>query len=206
MSEAREQYPSDYADALAPAPLRYAADHTTLQTLLEAVRNRDPIQKAVTADALSEHGREAEAEFLRSGHPVFIHNGQVFPATGELAQKYAHPFLRSALETALWSETDNDGNPLDQNHTVRDYEPDTVGWIYDTAADFLRDHGHLIGEAMESEAGHNWWLTRNGHGAGFRDSPEVWGYDAGRKLTEGARRQGGMTLNAFDGKVHGLPF
>lgn len=39
-------------------------------------------------------------------------------------------------------------------------------------------------------AGHDFWLTRNGHGAGFGDGD--WPEEAGEKLSEAARSFGGV--------------
>lgn len=43
----------------------------------------------------------------------------------------------------------------------------------------------LVGDRLPdfSHAGHDFWLTRNGHGAGFWDSPEVYGEDLADELT-----------------------
>jgi len=98
----------------------------------------------------------------------------------------------SYLETAVWSSNDWDdmrnGNPapLDENHTWHDFtseayaaaeadckrflelleaancmpDPDGRVWsLYEFAEDIQCD----------SRIGHDFWLTRNGHGAGFWD-------------------------------------
>jgi len=40
------------------------------------------------------------------------------------------------------------------------------------------------------QIGHDLWLTRNGHGAGFWDKPEIYGADNARVLTLMARAMG----------------
>lgn len=42
-------------------------------------------------------------------------------------------------------------------------------------AAFMAEYGWMIREINSSQAGHDFWLTRNHEGAGFWDSPEVWG-------------------------------
>ena len=57
-------------------------------------------------------------------------------------------------------------------------------------ATFLRDNRVFLQEASEkfgytyTQAGHDFWLTRNGHGAGFWDRGIE---EAGERLTEAAR-------------------
>lgn len=41
-----------------------------------------------------------------------------------------------------------------------------------------------------AQIGHDLWLTRNGHGAGFWDRPEIYGADNARVLTLMARAMG----------------
>jgi len=41
-----------------------------------------------------------------------------------------------------------------------------------------------------AQIGHDLWLTRNGHGVGFWDRPEIYGVDNARTLTLMARAMG----------------
>jgi hypothetical protein len=41
-----------------------------------------------------------------------------------------------------------------------------------------------------AQLGRDFWLTRNGHGAGFWDRPEIWGEEESEKLSELASRFG----------------
>lgn len=43
-----------------------------------------------------------------------------------------------------------------------------------------------------SQLGHDFWLTRNGHGAGFWDRPEIWGKEESERLSALARRFGSV--------------
>lgn len=36
---------------------------------------------------------------------------------------------------------------------------------------------------LEAQAGHDFWLTRNGHGTGFWDRPEIYGEENARILS-----------------------
>lgn len=47
----------------------------------------------------------------------------------------------------------------------------------------------LIPDNLAAQAGHDFWLTRNRTGAGFCDSPKIWG-DNAQRLTELAQSMG----------------
>lgn len=115
----------------------------------------------------------------------------------------ADDFVRSYLETALWSSYDYEtGRPLDEDHDVSDCSDELVlsAWVdcgdfRAYAADLLEQHPESMGRN-----GHNFWLSRNGHGAGFfdTDSPVA---DA---LQEAAKTFGTVDLYIdTDGKVEG---
>lgn len=56
----------------------------------------------------------------------------------------------------------------------------------------------LIPVGRIAQAGHDFWLTRNGHGAGFWDRPELYGEDAAATLTRVSEAIG-ETWPDFDG-------
>ena len=117
-------------------------------------------------------------------------------------------FLASYIETALWSSTDDNGTPLDR----LDLE----------LADETREQMRLDCESFETKVrtllepldmsvinsipnpayvAHDFWLTRNGHGAGFWDGdyPE----ELGKQLTDLAHSFGECTLYiGDDGKLY----
>lgn len=77
-------------------------------------------------------------------------------------------FTRQYIETALWSSTDDCDEPLDANFGVEDFAPEALAKIKEDCADFQQSFGHFV-DADLSRAGHDFWLTRNHHGAGFWD-------------------------------------
>lgn len=81
-------------------------------------------------------------------------------------------FTRAYIKTALWSSTDNaneqGGEPLDANYSESDIAPETLQTMVADCADFQSSFGEHI-NGREAQAGHDFWLTRNGHGAGFWD-------------------------------------
>ncbi len=119
-------------------------------------------------------------------------------------------FTRAYCETMLWSENDLDtGAPLDHDHGIADIDPDTLADIIADCAAFQRDNAaHLHPDnclkygpdfGPAGRAGHDYWLTRNGHGAGYWDG--AWAEPAASALTEAAKRAGCRTPYVADGRV-----
>jgi hypothetical protein len=107
-------------------------------------------------------------------------------------------FTTAYIECALWSETDNaddsGGEPLDKNYNIDDVADEAIEKMAADCAKFQADNAELLARARynsrewsdEAMAGHDFWLTRNRHGAGFWDgdlSSEI-----GEALTEAARK------------------
>tara|TARA_R110000796_G_scaffold52544_1_gene123805 strand:+ start:273 stop:665 length:393 start_codon:yes stop_codon:yes gene_type:complete len=92
--------------------------------------------------------------------------------------------MRGYLDTALWSSTDWDTNePLDSLYSVDDFDEQTIRDQIVDITDFLNqcEKDKLDFEGMEdSTIGHNFWLNRCGHGAGFWDS----GLKDGNKISD----------------------
>jgi hypothetical protein len=121
-------------------------------------------------------------------------------------------FTRAYLTAALWSSTDNSdpetgGDPMDRNYGLDDFAPATLEraiadckafqeanttdlatayGLYDTSSD---------GDTPEAYAGRDFWLTRCGHGVGFRDRNLG---DVGDRLTEAAKAFGQLDLEIGD--------
>lgn len=111
---------------------------------------------------------------------------------------------RGYLEAALWSSTDGD-EPMDKNHDLGDIEPLCHERARRDCARFFRENALDLAVFMETTnrgwecIGHDFWLTRNGHGTGFWDRN---GGDAGDRLTDAARAFGEVSLYvADDGRI-----
>lgn len=103
-------------------------------------------------------------------------------------------FVAQYLETALWSSTE-DETPLDKDHTVDDFAPEALAEMRKDCESFCEKFGHLF-RGEESNAGHDFWLTRNGHGCGFWDGD--WPEDVGKALTEASKAYGQCDLYVGD--------
>lgn len=100
-------------------------------------------------------------------------------------------FEEAYFETALWSTTDFDGVPLDNCFEVEDLQQRMPKWFKEQLKDikdFREANAALLKQAGDdAQNGHDFWLTREGHGAGFWDR----GYGAvGDKLTAAAHGYG----------------
>lgn len=108
-------------------------------------------------------------------------------------------FTQAYIETALWSSTDDDGEPLDSSHNWTHLAPETLQRMIDDCAKFQQDHP---GIGYEREAGHCFWLSRNGHGSGFFDS-RYWDAATRDVLQDSARTWREVSLYiGDDGKIY----
>jgi len=116
-------------------------------------------------------------------------------------------FLDGYLTAALWSSTDDDGESLDDNFQQCDISPEFMTTAVADCRKFLDSCQKLIeGQCLESSgysemelAGHDFWLTRNRHGAGFWDGD----WETGEELTEASCKFPEIYLYVGDnGKIY----
>lgn len=112
-------------------------------------------------------------------------------------------FTTAYIACALWSSRDeatpDGGEPMDANYSADDLAPETLASIKADCAKFQSDNARLFGYDYAC-AGHDFWLTRNGHGAGFWDGswPEH-----GDALTTACKAYGEVDLYVGDdGKIY----
>lgn len=121
-------------------------------------------------------------------------------------------FTRGYMECALWASNNDNGEnnppPLDETHGVEDFAPETIETVRADCERFQRENTADIEAALPSyeaiangidpreHAGHDFWLTRNGHGAGFWDGdlPDA----LGDRLTQAAHGFGECSLYIGD--------
>ena len=122
---------------------------------------------------------------------------------------YAEEMLQQYMETALWSSTDMDDEagdtPLDKNYTTDDIAVETKKKMLADCQKFY-DNNQAILENPEfgwpaDQAGHEFWLDRNGHGSGFLDS-EYGTSDAREALSKASQRFGEINLYDSKGKLY----
>ncbi len=136
--------------------------------------------------------------------PTVIASAQ--PSTLDLLET-TDAFTDGYLECALWSSTDEQaedgsgGDPLDDNYGPDDFHPEAlVEAIGDCKAFQVENELDLRG-IDPGQAGHDFWLTRNGHGAGFWDRGLG---ERGDRLTKACKAYGSVDLYVGDDNlIHG---
>jgi hypothetical protein len=107
-------------------------------------------------------------------------------------------FLQAYIVAALWSSMDEatpqGGEPLDANYGPKDLAPETIAQMKADCERFQAENAQDIEGRLE-QAGHDFWLTRCGHGSGYWDGdwPE-----AGDRLTEACKAFPEVTLYVGD--------
>lgn len=82
-------------------------------------------------------------------------------------------FYEAFLTCALWSTSDENDEPLDRNHSIADIDTDCAERLKAHAFSFwCRMYCYIDAETNSpgvTRAGHDFWLTSQGHGSGFWD-------------------------------------
>lgn len=108
-------------------------------------------------------------------------------------ESYLAELLPAYFECMLWSSVDFEtGEPLDESFSESDLSPEAIVDSTEDCKGFVAENWETISCMFDvmspAQCGHDFWLTRNGHGAGFWDR----GYpvDVGSKLSESAKVYG----------------
>lgn len=126
-------------------------------------------------------------------------------------------FLHAYMTTALWSSVDENGEPLDDGRSEFDVAEETKAKMRADCVRFFDANWDAIELAIETgevvcgpdfdaygRAGHDFWLTRCGHGCGFWDGD--WPEPYAKQLTDAARAFGNVDLYVGDdGSIHQSP-
>lgn len=115
-------------------------------------------------------------------------------------------FSRGYLAAALWTSHDDSGEYLDDNYGVGDIHPESLREAREDCAVFQRIMNLPLWQAgtvfSRDQLGHDFWLTRNGHGVGYWDRPEL-SRELREKLTKASRFFGMVDLYVGDdGLLH----
>lgn len=119
-------------------------------------------------------------------------------------------FTLAYIECALWSTNDESdesgesgGVPLDENYSIDDLAPEALEAMIADCERFQKENAADIADGPDApnytaseRAGYDFWLTRNGHGAGFWDGD--WEEEAGERLTAASEAFGEFYLYVGD--------
>ncbi len=114
-------------------------------------------------------------------------------------------FTQAYLDCALWAETDEStdqgGDPLDENYSIEDIDPDSLKTAIQDCKRFQGKYMKNLyppcnPHTVNMNAGHDFWLTRNSHGAGFWDGN--WPEPAATRLRDASKEFGNVTIYVGD--------
>jgi hypothetical protein len=114
-------------------------------------------------------------------------------------------FTQDYIACALWL-ADEDPGSGDWSHNIparlEDLAPEAVASMIEDCETFRNDAKIVAAiDGRQSRAGHDFWLTRNGHGAGFWDGD--WPEAEGDMLTMQSKKFGEVDLyRGDDGKLY----
>lgn len=98
-----------------------------------------------------------------------------------------HEMTQHYLIAALWTDTDNTdeqgGEPLENTYLITDFAPKAIEQAEADCQKFMTDNAKDLEYWTYEQAGHDFWLTRNHHGAGFWDRGKGL---PGKRLTKAA--------------------
>ena len=134
--------------------------------------------------------------------------------TAPLTRADLDEFTLAYIEAALWASNDDSdesgGQPLDANYTIDDIDPDTLAEMAADCRAFQEENAADLAQYDHPEwtpaelGGHDFYLTRNGHGCGFWDRDDCLPKEEGERLTAASERWGEYYLYVGDdGIVYG---
>jgi len=104
-------------------------------------------------------------------------------------------FTKGYMTCALWAAIDDNGNPYDKKFSITDFSLQSKIQIEEECNQFQARAAAELEKAYErgytkEQAGHDFCLTRNGHGAGFWSRDELEEGELGCQLSKIAEKFG----------------
>jgi hypothetical protein len=122
---------------------------------------------------------------------------------GDLPADYLQACLQAYLACLIWTGLDwadatgpnGDPRQLDETYDVDDIPSDVVTHLSEELQDFLRSNWSDVASMDPEQVGHDFCLSRNGHGTGFWDRGDG---ERGRRLHEATKPYGSLDLQVAD--------
>lgn len=109
-------------------------------------------------------------------------------------------FFDGYIRCALWASTNEQGEPLDTLYGRDDFADETIAHMHFDCDEFELDNAPDLLSLEREQVGHDFWLTRNGHGTGFWDRGLG---EVGERLSQAAHVYGECDLYVGDdGKLY----
>jgi hypothetical protein len=122
---------------------------------------------------------------------------------------YLDEFYRQYMDTALWSSNDESnergGEPMDRHYNVTHFTAKTRAAMKRDCQKFVAENWDTLqwarAKGLEAgSAGHNFWLSRNGHGANFLDRDELG--DLAEQLMDASKKFHEVNLYVHRGHIY----
>lgn len=119
---------------------------------------------------------------------------------------YPSDFVRGYVDAMFFTEANSDNKELD-GCSVLDFAPQTIIKINEDCDNFQKKATFLLFQAYDlgytaHQAGIDFWLTRNGHGAGYWDRTELEKDGLGEHLSKLCRGSEISLCKGDDGKLY----
>lgn len=146
----------------------------------DMVRLFESVNKTKIKGSLIKESFEGEQEFSDNAEGINQPN-----PTGDDSDY--NDILNSYLETALWADAE-EGDEEMKSKTIHDFDPQSKAEALNDIKAFVKIAGEQAPEELrtysDEQLGHNLWLSRNGHGAGFFDDNNDKLQDIARNMKE----------------------
>ena len=110
--------------------------------------------------------------------------------------RYAEDMLPHYLTCAEWADLPED------IEIGLDFAPCAEEMALADCMRFVGINWEIIKDCSPEQVGHDFWLTRNGHGAGFWDRPEIYdGKENAETLSNSARSFGERNVFEHNGQL-----
>jgi len=153
---------------------------------------------------------EVENIYNPQGHEVArktkIENEEKMAKGGPITDERIDEAVKHYTIAGLWSSTNHDNEEeefLDKNYSVEDIAPETMETFKRDVKKFYEENIDAINKSglSDEQIGHDFWLTKNRHGAGFFD--RGLDDDIEKSLMDGTRKfKENLLVVGDDKKIH----
>lgn len=172
------------------------------------------LNRVESSVALMERAQPGEYVEQNSSNKFCTNTSEAINVETGLTDEEFNTVTNHYLIAALWTGVDDDDEPLDSRYSVINISAEARATTAADLAKFMAENKETLDAARNTDygtrsdgaleqIGHDFLLTRNGHGAGFWDRPELTANDLGKKLSDAARQYGDADFYVGDdGQVH----
>ena len=108
------------------------------------------------------------------------------------------------IEAAIWSSTMDNEEPFDSQYSIDNICPQSYVRCMKACVDFCELARGLLAKWTPDQAGHDLWLSRNGHGTGFFDRTHIDTKEICQALQQLTNRLGERYCYTLDDNTFGI--